>query len=476
MVEIIGFTLIIATAVVFTLIGLLYTKGKKLSVEDFITSRGSVKLSVAVATLVASSMGAWILFSPAEASVTWGITALIGYALGSAAALFIFAWLGLKLRIMMPKGHTITEYVFHRYGTGMYIFVLIITVFYMAVFLTAELTGISLAAKFVFDVPLIYTAVIVGLGTVAYTAYGGIKASIFTDRFQHMVFLPLLIIIFLISLFFIGNFDVFIDKVNGFNENTFNFNYKPGIETAITLIIAIVGANLFHQGYWQRVYIAKNNRIMKDSFLIAGLIVIFIILIAGSFGIFAIGHNAVENPSVALFTFFLNVTPQWVLLIVMILAVALVMSSMDTLLNGLISLFTVDLVRLKPKINKNNILTIAKWGTIVLAGLAILVATRGFSVLYLFLIADLVCVAAAFPTFYGLYSNRYSGKVALLTSIVGIVAGAFYFPNPTFARGNLLYSFLIALIVPIVLSLIFGQIGKRYDFKLLQEKIVPLNK
>jgi len=41
MVEIIGFTLIIATAVVFTLIGLLYTKGKKLSVEDFMTTMKS---------------------------------------------------------------------------------------------------------------------------------------------------------------------------------------------------------------------------------------------------------------------------------------------------------------------------------------------------------------------------------------------------------------------------------------------------
>lgn len=378
---------------------------------------------------------------------------------------------------MMPNGHTLAEYVFHRFGTGMYILVLLVIIFYMAVFLTAELTGISLAAKFVFDIPLVYTAVIVGLGTVIYTAFGGIKASIFTDRFQYILILPLLIIIFVFSIFLLGGFDDIVTKANEIDSKTFDLGYKPGIQTAITLIIAIVGANLFHQGYWQRVYIAKTNRIMKDSFMIAGIIVIFIILIAGSFGMFAIVENTADNASVAFFTFLLGAMPEWVLFVVMVLAVVLVMSSMDTLLNGLVSLFTVDLVRLKPKISKKNVLTIARWVTVVLAGLAILIATKGFSVLYLFLIADLVCAAAAFPTFYGLYSRRINGKVALISSIIGIVLGALFFPDPAFSRGNLLYSFLIALIVPALITLIFSQLNRnKFDFRVLQKKIVVLDR
>ena len=143
MIDAIGLAIVIAAALIFALVGLLYTKGKKFTIEDYTTARRSVNLWTAVASLIAAAMGAWILFSPAEAAVTNGITALIGYAIGSASAVFIFAWIGARIRSLMPEGHTITEYVFHRYGKWMYALVLLIAVFYMSIFLTAELTGIG---------------------------------------------------------------------------------------------------------------------------------------------------------------------------------------------------------------------------------------------------------------------------------------------------------------------------------------------
>jgi len=483
MVDAVGLTIIITTAIIFSLIGILYTKGKKISVEDFISARGSVKLTTAVATLVASALGVWILFSPAESAITGGITALIGYALGSAAALFVFAWIGLRIRKLMPKGHTITEYVFHRYGKGMYMLVLLIAVFYMVVFLTAELTGISLAAKIVFDIPLVFTAVIVGIGTLAYTAFGGLKASIFTDRVQSIVILPLLAIIFLASLFFLGGFENVIDKADKINPNLFDFSYFSGIEFALTLIIAIIGAELFNQGNWQRVYAAKNSLVMLKSFLIAGLIVLPIIFFIGFFGFFAVGSGTVEHPSVAMFEFLLEVTPEWILLTAMVLGIALVMSSMDTLLNGLVSLFTIDLARLKPKLSHKSLLSIGKWFTVILAGLAILVSTKGYSVLYLFLVADLVCVGAAFPVFYGMYKRRFSGASALMASVIGIAVGASIFPNPSFTSGiffptyfSLFWSFLTALISSAILSVIFGFYSKKFDFEILKKKVSVLGR
>ena len=31
----------------------------------------------------------------------------------------------------MPQGHSITEYVWHRFGPGMYVFALAVVIFYM---------------------------------------------------------------------------------------------------------------------------------------------------------------------------------------------------------------------------------------------------------------------------------------------------------------------------------------------------------
>ena len=474
MADVLGIALIVATALIFALVGLLYAKGKKFTIEDYTTARRSVSLWTAVASLIAAAMGAWILFSPAEASATNGITALIGYSIGSASAVFIFAWIGTRIRSLMPEGHTITEYVFHRYGKWMYALVLLIAVFYMSVFLAAELTGISLAGKMVFNIPLVYTAFIVGITTLAYTAIGGFKASIFTDRVQTIVIMPLIAVIFLSSLVFLGGFDKVIGQANSINPNLFDFGYIPGIEFALTLIIAIVGAELFNQSNWQRVYSPKTMLTMRKSFLIAGLLVAMIIFTVGFFGFFAVAHNAAEAPSVAMFTFLLEVAPHWVLLAAMVLGIALVMSTSNALLNGLVSLFTIDLARLKPKVSHKSLVGIGRWFTVVLAGLAILVSTKGYSVLYLFLVADLVCVGAAFPVFYGMYAKRLSGKGALLASIAGIIIGAYFFPNPGFTRGNLFWSFLAALIASSIFSVFLGLFGKRFDFGILKKKVTAL--
>jgi Na+(H+)/acetate symporter ActP len=110
------------------------------------------------------------------------------------------------------------------------------------------------------------------------------------------------------------------------------------------------------------------------------------------------------------------------------------------------------------------------------AVLAMLVATQGYSVLYLFLVADLVCAAAVFPTYYGLFARRFSGTAAMIATLVGIIAGAFYFPDPTFSRGSLFQSFLIAFTVPALLSLLLGQLhlGERFDFQRLKERVVAI--
>ncbi len=179
-----GLLLILLTATVFAIAGVVYSRRLAGTLEEFVVTRNRLGLGAGAATLIASGMGAWVLFSPAEATVTAGVLALVGYALGGGLALCAFIWLGTRLRRVMPRGHALTEYVLLRFGRGMYLFVLIVMVFYMGVYLAAELTGIALAARMVFDVPVGVTVAAVCVGTLAYTAIGGFPASVFTDRLQ----------------------------------------------------------------------------------------------------------------------------------------------------------------------------------------------------------------------------------------------------------------------------------------------------
>ena len=177
----------VLTALVFAAVGILYIRGRRISVEEFIVNRNTAGAGVAVATVVASIAGAWILFSPAETGTWAGLIALIGYGIGQAAPIVAFAVIGPRMRRLMPQGHSVTEYAWHRFGKAMYVFVLAVMLFYMFVFLSAELTGTALALNLIADVPLVWTALIVAIGTLAYTAYGGIRASVFSDTVQFLV-------------------------------------------------------------------------------------------------------------------------------------------------------------------------------------------------------------------------------------------------------------------------------------------------
>jgi Na+/proline symporter len=127
------------------------------------------------------------------------------------------------------------------------------------------------------------------------------------------------------------------------------------------------------------------------------------------------------------------------------------MSTVDTLLNATAATFTIDIKRVLPSLSQNKLLNLSRLLTVILIVPAIGLSSQGYSVLQLFLIADLVCAGAIFPLFYGLYTRHHNGTTALAAAVCGILAGI-----PLFQSGQLLLSFFAALGVSISISLIGG--------------------
>ena len=359
----------------------------------------------------------------------------------------------------------------------------------MFIFLSAELTGTALALRLVADIPLWVTAVIVAGGTLIYTATGGIRASIFTDRVQFVLILPLLLIAFIATVIALGGFGDAFRPISETAPQLLSLTHGPGIEFGVTLIIAILAANMFHQGFWQRVYTCRDDQVLRRAFIWGGVLIAPIIILVGLFGIMAVGYGVpAEESSVALFSLVIAVLPTWVVMLVLVLALVLVMSSMDTLLNGIASAITSDLPRLRPGIQANVLLRSSRVITVLVAIPAVVIASQGYSVLYLFLIADLVCAGAVFPVFYGLYNKRLTGRAALVSCIVAIAAGVLFFPtlDAPYLTGwiidiewasQLVVSFAAAVGVSVVISVAWSVLTSRrpaaeeYDFQRLQDQV-----
>lgn len=476
----------LATAAVFTLMAVLYISSQHMDLEEFTTSRNHFGTRSALATMVASSMGAWILFSPPEAgSAFGGLSAVLGYGIASTLAVVIFVVLGPRLRRLMPAGHSLTEYARHRYGLPMQGLTEAVMLLYMFVYLAAELTAIAKALQLLANVPLGLTALVIITAVFIYTLYGGLRASIYTDRLQFFVIVPLLMFAFGAAIFSLGGWDSATDPVVAMAPTVADLGDRSGVRFGWTLIIAIGAAEIFNQGNWQRVYACKSDRVLRNAFLGAAFLFILpMVTLAGLLGIFAVQFGI--SGDTAYFQLLQQLAvPAWFLAIVMVLAVALVMSSMDTLLNGMGSLFTLDLVKLLPRATPSTILKLSRILTVLIGLPAVWIASQGYSVLYIFLIADLVCAGVVFPLLFGLYSRHVSGINALVSSVIGIATGVLFFPKPDFSplvtglpgAGDLLVSFGSALASSVAICWVWIAIaralGSRYhfDFKHLREDV-----
>ncbi|WP_435070005.1 sodium:solute symporter family transporter [Haloplanus sp. C73] len=470
----------------FAALGAWYARGRIETVEDYITARDSTGGGTLTATLVASSMGAWILFSPAEAGAAFGgVTAIAGYAAGSALALAAFAVVGPRIRDRLPEGHSLTEYAHARYGPAMYGYVLLVSVAYMFVFLAAEFTGIASALSLVAGVPGWQTATAVGVTVLAYTGYGGLRASIVTDTVQTLLILPLLIVSVVVTLLALGGTDAAHATVVETSPELFNLTSAAGLEFGAYVVVAVVGAEMLNQAWWQRVYAASDAATLRRSFLVAAVAVVPMVFLAGVFGPIAVGLGLVEAPGDASISFFLVVTevlPDPAVIAVAVLAVLLVVSSADTLFNAIASIVTVDLPRLAG-VSGADLTTAARAVTVVVAAAAIVVGAQGYSVLTLFLLADLLAAATFVPLLHGLYSTRAWSGGALIASAVALCVGLAFFPP---ARGVLplgslppasyFNAFLGAASVSTLLAVLTARLGGReYDLDRLGDEVRNLD-
>ena len=174
-------TIVIIISLIFTLIGVTYSK-KHQGINNYLTANRSIGFFSLTTSLIASALGAWILFGPASAATWGGIGAVIGYALGTAFPMIFLISLGKKIRKDFPKGSTLIEFLRKRFSKSLFKLILLITVFYMFIFLCAEVTAVAILINYISGTELWITSLIVLLGTLTYTLYGGLRASIFTDN------------------------------------------------------------------------------------------------------------------------------------------------------------------------------------------------------------------------------------------------------------------------------------------------------
>ena len=455
-------------------IGLGYLNSKKISNnKNYIVGDRDEDTFSLTASLTASALGAWILFGPASAATWGGIGAVIGYSLGTAAPMLFLYNFGPKIRKEFPRGLTLTEFIKKRFGIRILKISLILILFYLTIFLIAEVTAIAYLLNFISQVPLWLTSGVTLIICLLYILRGGFKLSIITDKYQ---FSFIVVIILMSLLMILGNLDLTSYEIIKKNSpNLIDKNYLPNYTAGLTFFIAVAATNLFHQGNWQRVFSAKNNSTLKTSLIYSSMIIFFIVFWMGYSGLISYSLNSKVVPDLAFFDLILNEKNSFIVIAILVLAMSLTLSTIDTLINAISSLIIVNGNEINKRLSGKDIKNKTNLIILLLSILVFVLASKGFSILYLFLLADLLCCAAVVTIFYGFFNKKINSTLATYSIACGLLFGLLFFPSQNFQssilvgnlisidnfsdffKTNLLFiSFAVSLIVPFIIILIYS--------------------
>ncbi len=442
-------TVIVLVGIFF--IGLGYQSLKKTTdSRNYIVGNRDEDIFSLTTSLAASALGAWVLFGPASAATWGGFGAVIGYALGSATPMLLLYNFGPKIRKEFPRGLSLTEFIKKRFGLGILKISLFLILFYLVIFLIAEVTAIAFLLNFISKTPLWITAGITLIICLLYILRGGLKLSIITDKYQFIIIATLILISLILI---VGNLEA--NSFQLIKENSPNLvssKYLPNYTAGLTFFIAVAATNLFHQGNWQRVFAAKNNQILKKSLIYSSLITFLIVLWMGYTGLISYSLNSKVIPDLAFFNLILS-NSYLLIISILVLALALTLSTIDTLINAISSILLVNGNQIGKSIFGKSLKNKTNYIIILISIFVFVIASRGFSILYLFLLADLFCCAAVVTIFYGFFNNRINSRLSYLSIISALVTGILFFPSIDFQSSILVgYLLPIELFSPIIIT------------------------
>ena len=252
-------------------------------------------------------------------------------------------------------------------------------------------------------------------------------------------------------------------------------NYLPNYTAGLTFFIAVAATNLFHQGNWQRVFSAKNNSTLRNSLIYSSFLIFFIVFWMGYSGLIAYSLNPEVIPDLGFFDLLLKDKNSFIVIGVLVLALSLTLSTIDTLINAISSLIIVNGDQINKSLKGKEIKKKTNKIIFLLSIVVFIFASKGYSILYLFLLADLLCSAAVVTIFYGFFNRKINSNLAFLSIICGLLFGLLFFPSQNFQtsilvgnlisldafsifiKRNLLFiSFAVSLIIPFLMVSIYS--------------------
>jgi len=443
---ILDISLLILYALICIGIGIWSSRGHK--DDDYLIAGRKMTLFGFISSVVASYIGGAAIVAYSAYVYQFGISAIAVF-VGTAAGFLVFIPYALKLRRISneKKFLTLSDWFYFKFDkkTGL-LSAIILFVVYFGMLLNQFIAGSSILAHISglsYEIALLISSAII----VLYLGLGGFKSVIKTDIFQYIVLFVLFM--FLGYILIIGDRDFTTELLD-----------VSRMDPIMTIVFVAFGVLIIFQSaeYWQRVYAAKNQQVVKR-----GLIGSAVLVLITGLAITIVGLSAHLNvPGIEARNAFAEgltiLLPEKFIGAGLILLFAAIMSSADTIIFVLASSLSKDYLShfTSKKVTQKNL---KKQTQIFIIVFSIL----GF--VFAFFFRDLVTVIVfitgigftVIPAAIASFHFKISKRSALFSFIGGIIYIFVLILTNNLIPEWSIASILVALIVLIVAQFVFKE-------------------
>ncbi|MDC0186853.1 sodium/solute symporter [Candidatus Nitrosopelagicus sp.] len=512
--ESIGYLILIGVGILLASVVLILVKaetkwlGTKKTFEWFSTAGRTVKTGLIVTSVVSAWTWAATLLQSSTVAYQYGISGPFWYAAGASIQVVLFAILAIELKRKSPMSHTFPEMINSRFGKSSHK-VFLSFAFLTNIIVTAMLVlGGAAVVNALTGINVYIAAFLIPVGVIAYTLFGGLKATFLAEYFN-TAFIFVVVLIFTSTIYFI-NPDI--GGISGMFEKLSNAAAMYPVEgnaAGSFLTLASVGALIFgvinivgnfgtvfvDQSYWQRA-IASRPRSVVPGFLVGGLAWFAIpFALATTLGLAAVAVNLELTPLeissglVAPLAAAHLLGDIGAILMLTVLFTAVTAAGSAQLIS-VSSLVTYDVFRtyIKPSSTGRQLMRISRYAILGfglgMGALASMLFQFGVSLQYVYLAMGVLIGSAVAPISLAILwkdTNRYAATIA---SIVGLGCGVTVWLGYAYATSgeislastSNMFALLAGNLASILTSLIITVIGslfrpENFNFSKLKHEI-----
>jgi Na+/proline symporter len=346
------------------------------------------------------------------------------FAIPNILALLIFPILLRKVKNFYEESYTLPQIIKLKTGSNLILFLYVLAIFVVQIYaITINFLGSFLVIRYLTNLDIYTSAIIVFFTFTIIALYRGLKSSIFADIIKSIViFVTLLLLIYTLFTFHLFS----LIDIKGRTQKGTDFFDKDlalsfGIPTAISLLAAIT----IDQQQWQRGLSLKKKIPIFKTYALSAIIFCFILVLMSLLGF--LGPNLFFNEKIETQLVSIYVLERYNKPIAIFLSLAILISLIavgTAAVNAAASVGIVDLYPFvsKKEFKKGNIETLRIIMVILAIITLLIVIFPNLQIIYILMLVGSFRASLILPTWFIIFSKKIE-KVFIQYLNFSIIAG-----------------------------------------------------